>query len=57
MSKKLSKSDLAYNACVDAINELDPVISSMLEDRNRLAAAAESICPIKQFKQHLVVGK
>jgi chorismate mutase len=57
MTKKLSKADEAYNACVSAINELDPQIIDLLAERNRLAAAAETICHLNLHKQHTVVGK
>jgi hypothetical protein len=56
MSKKLSKSDLTYNAVVEAIDEQTTILNDAINERNRLAFVAEVLIPLKAYLQHKIVG-
>lgn len=43
MTKRLSKTDLAYNALVDALDDEKEQLWAALERHNKLASAAEAI--------------
>lgn len=56
MSKQLNKTDLAYNAIVDARIEAHNELLAALERVNRLGAAAEYLLPLKLFPQFKLVN-
>lgn len=46
MSRRLSDEALAYNACVDVVNDRDERIEELMEERDRAWQAAEALAPI-----------
>lgn len=52
MTRNLSDYDKTYNQVVSEINKRDQQIIDLLNERNKLATAAEALVPVNLFQQH-----